>query len=161
MDIFENDTRFKKNVGDFILTFSEIEFSLAVMYSKLEVGLDIGTLNPKYFGASFDEKRKKIRKLLVDKKSESLLKNWDKLNSKISECNEFRRSLAHGIVMNHIVNPSIQTLIKHKDGFILKDISNDDLMKYLTILYDVNSGKEGIGFFMGELNEWLKQKDNP
>ena len=60
MNIFQIDSEFKKNVGDFILTFSEIEFSLGVIFSKLEVGTDINPLNPKYFGASFEEKRKKL-----------------------------------------------------------------------------------------------------
>ncbi len=154
MDIFQTDTEFKKNVGDFILTFSEIEFSLGVIFSKLEVGIDINPLKPKYFGASFEEKRKNIRKLLIDNKP--LYMKWEKIDSKISICNDFRRSIAHGIVMNHIVNPSIQTLVKHKEGFIYKEITNDDLEKYLKILYDINSGKIGIGVFIEELNKGMK-----
>lgn len=158
MDIFQSDSEFKKNVGDFILTFSEIEFSLGVIFSKLEVGTDINPLNPKYFGASFEEKRKNIRKLLIDNKP--LYMKWEKIDSKISICNDFRRSIAHGIVMNHIVNPSIQTLVKHKKGFIFKELSNNDIENHLKILYDINSGKEGIGVFIEELNKWLKQSNS-
>jgi hypothetical protein len=155
MDIFEADTEFKKNVGDFILTFSEIEFSLSLILSKLENGLDVDPLIPEIFGADFSVKRNRIRKGLLD--NNTLLKKWDKLNRKLGECNDFRRSIAHGIVMNHIVNPSIQTLVKHKEGFIYMEITNNDLEKYLKILYDINSGKEGIGYFMEEVNEWLKK----
>lgn len=155
MDIFKADTEFKKNVGDFILTFSEIEFSLSVIFSKLEVGNDINPLNPKYFGASLDEKRKSISKLLVV--NNTLLKKWERINSKIGTCNKFRRSIAHGIVMNHIVSTSIQTLVKNKGGFIFKELNNDDIENHLKILYDINSGKEGIGVFMEELNGWVKK----
>jgi hypothetical protein len=158
MDVFQTDIEFKKNVGDFILTFSEIEFSLGVIFSKLEVGIDINPLNPKYFGASFEEKRKNIRKLLIDNKP--LFTKWEKIDSKISICNDFRRSIAHGIVMNHIVNPSIQTLVKHKNGFRFKELTIEDVVKHLKILYDINSGKLGLGVFTEELNEWINNSDN-
>lgn len=154
MDIFEADTEFKKNVGDFILTFSEIEFSLSLILSKLENGLDVDPLIPEVFGADFRVKRNRIRKGLLE--NNTLLKKWDKLNRKLGECNDFRRSIAHGIVMNHMVSTSIQTLVKNKGGFIYKELNNDDIEYHLKILYDVNSGKEGIGVFMEELNEWLK-----
>lgn len=154
MDIFEADTEFKKNVGDFILTFSEIEFSLSLILSKLENGLDVDPLIPEVFGADFKVKRKRIRKGLLE--NNILLKKWDKLNRKLGECNDFRRSIAHGIVMNHMVSTSIQTLVKNKGGFIYKELNNDDIEYHLKNLYDVNSGKEGIGVFMEELNEWLK-----
>lgn len=154
MDIFQIDSEFKKNVGDFILTFSEIEFSLSLILSKLENGLDVNPLIPEIFGADFSDKRCRIRRGLLN--NNSLLKKWDKLNRKLSDCNDFRRSIAHGIVMNHIVNPSIQTLVKHKKGFIFNELSNNDIENHLKILYDINSGKEGIGVFIEELNKWLK-----
>ena len=102
MDIFQIDSEFKKNVGDFILTFSEIEFSLSIILSKLENGLDVNPLIPEIFGTDFSVKRNRIRKAILN--NNSLLKKWDKLNRQLGECNEFRRSIAHGIVMNHIVH---------------------------------------------------------
>lgn len=154
MDIFQIDSEFKKNVGDFILTFSEIEFSLSLILSKLENGLDVNPLIPEIFGADISEKRCRIRRGLLN--NNSMLKKWDKLNRQLGECNDFRRSIAHGIVMNHIVNPSIQTLVRNKNGFNFKELTNEDIENHLKILYDVNSGKNGIGVFMEELNEWLK-----
>lgn len=154
MDIFQSDTEFKKNVGDFILTFSEIEFSLSLILSKLENGLDVNPLIPEVFGADFSVKRNRIRKGLLN--NNSLLKKWDKLNRKLGVCNDFRRSIAHGIVMNQIVNPSIQTLVKHKNGFNYKEITHNDIVKHLKILYEINSGKEGIAVFMEAINVWMK-----
>jgi len=154
MDIFQIDSEFKKNVGDFILTFSEIEFSLSLILSKLENGLDVNPLIPEIFGTDFSVKRNRIRRGIIN--NNSLLKKWDKLNRQLGECNDFRRSIAHGIVMNHIVNPSIQTLVRNKNGFNFKELTNEDIENHLKILYDVNSGKNGIGVFMEELNEWLK-----
>jgi hypothetical protein len=154
MDIFQIDSEFKKNVGDFILTFSEIEFSLSLILSKLEYGLDVNPLIPEIFGTDFSVKRNRIRRCILD--NNSLLKRWDKLNRQLGQCNDFRRSIVHGIVMNHIVNPSIQTLVRNKNGFNFKELTNEDIENHLKILYDVNSGKNGIGVFMEELNEWLK-----
>jgi hypothetical protein len=157
MDIFQIDIEFKKNVGDFILTFSEIEFSLSVILSKLENGLDANPLNPIIYGTSLEDKRKNIRKHLFDNKS--LLNKWEKLNRKLGDCNEFRRFVAHGIVMNHIANPSIQALVKYKNGFRFKELTNEDVIKHLKLLYDINSGKLGLGVFTEELNEWLKSQN--
>lgn len=158
MDIFQTDIEFKKNVGDFILTFSEIESSLSIILSKLENGLEVNPLVPEIFGADLSDKRSRIRRGLVD--NNSLLKKWDKLNSKLSDCNEFRRSIVHGILMNQIINPSIQSLVKSNNGFIFKKLTNEDVVKHLKILYDINSGKLGLGVFTEELNEWMiKQKE--
>ena len=153
MEIFQSDREFKKNVGDFILTFSEIEFSLSIILSKLENGLEVNPLVPEIFGADLNDKRSRIRRGLLD--NNSLLKKWDKLNRKLGDCNDFRRSIAHGIVMNHIVNPSIQSLVRSNNGFIFKELTNEDVVKYLKILYDINSGKLGLGVFTEELNEWI------
>ncbi len=155
MDIFQTDTEFKKNVGDFILTFSEMESTLSIILSKLENGLEVNPLIPEIFGADLSDKRSRIRRGIVD--NSSLLKKWDKLNRKLGDCNDFRRSIAHGIVMNHIVNPSIQSLVRSNNGFIFKELTNEDVVKYLKILYDINSGKLGLGVFTEELNEWIKQ----
>jgi hypothetical protein len=155
MDIFQIDSEFKKNVGDFILTFSEIESTLSIILSKLENGLEVNPLVPEIFGADLSDKRSRIRRGIVD--NSSLLKKWDKLNSKLSDCNEFRRSIAHGIVMNQIINPSIQSLVRSNNGFIFKELTNEDVVKHLKILYDINSGKLGLGVFTEELNDWLKQ----
>ena len=155
MDIFQTDTEFKKNVGDFILTFSEMESTLSIILSKLENGLEVNPLIPEIFGADLSDKRSRIRRGIVN--NCSLLKKWDKLNRNLGDCNDFRRSIAHGIVMNHIVNPSIQSLVRSNNGFIFKELTNEDVVKYLKILYDINSGKLGLGVFTEELNEWIKQ----
>ena len=158
MDFFQADTKFKKNVGDFILTFSEIEFSLAVILSKLENGLNVNPIIPDIFGLELKTKKQRIRLKLVS--NQSLLSKWDKLNKKLGDCNEFRRFIAHGIVMNHIANPSIQALVRHKNGFRFKELTNEDVVKHLKLLYEINSGKLGLGVFTEELNEWMiKQKE--
>jgi hypothetical protein len=78
MDIFQTDTEFKKNVGDFILTFSEIESTLSIILSKLENGLEVNPLVPEIFGADLSDKRSRIRRGIVN--NCSLLKKWDKLH---------------------------------------------------------------------------------
>jgi hypothetical protein len=154
MDIFQTDIEFKKNVGAFILTFSEIESTLSIILSKLENGLEVNPLVPEIFGADLSDKRSRIRRCILD--NNSLLKRWDKLNRQLGQCNDFRRSIVHGIVMNQIINPSIQSLVRSNNGFIFKELTNEDVVKHLKILYDINSGKLGLGVFTEELNDWLK-----
>jgi hypothetical protein len=47
-------------------------------------------------------------------------------------------------------------VVKSKKGFRLKDITNKDVLEHLYILHDLNTGKQGLGVFEGEINEWIK-----
>ncbi|TBV25879.1 hypothetical protein DMZ43_08185 [Meridianimaribacter sp. CL38] len=161
MNSFDLNDIFKKNVGEFILTFSEIEFGLGVMISYLENGIQDNPLKPDIIGLNLDDKRKRIRNGL--KENSELSKLWSKIEGKISDCNEFRRLIAHGIVSNHLPNPSLQGLIKVKTrngvkGFKFKDITNEEVEKKLKKLIDINSGKIGLGVLNSEIKEWKKIK---
>ena len=161
MNPFDLNDIFKKNVGEFILTFSEIEFSLGILVSYLENGVEIDPLIPEIVGLNLDDKRKRIRKGL--KNNPPLLNLWDKIDGKLSDCNSFRRFIAHGIVSNHVPNPSLQGLVKAKprngiQGFTFKEITNDDVVEKLKKLIDINSGKDGLGVLNSEIKEWIKNK---
>jgi len=157
MNPFDLNDIFKKNVGEFILTFSEIEFSLGILVSYLENGIEIDPLNPDTIGLNLDDKRKRIRKGLKDNTELTTL--WNKIDGKLSDCNSFRRLIAHGIVSNHLPNPSLQGLVKAKSrngvkGFIFKEITNEELEEKLKKLIDINSGKIGLGVLNSEIKEW-------
>ena len=159
MNPFDLNDIFKKNVGEFILTFSEIEFSLGILVSYLENGIEIDPLNPDTIGLNLDDKRKRIRKGLKDNTELTTL--WNKIDGKLSDCNSFRRLIAHGIVSNHLPNPSLQGLVKAKSrngvkGFIFKEITNEELEEKLKKLIDINSGKMGLGVLNSEIKEWKK-----
>ncbi len=159
MNPFDLNDIFKKNVGEFILTFSEIEFSLGILVSYLENGIEKDPLIPDIIGLNLDDKRKRIRIGLKD--NSELIILWNKIDGKLSDCNSFRRLIAHGIVSNHLPNPSIQGLVKAKPrngvkGFIFKDITNELLEKKLKKLIDINTGKIGLGVLNSEIKQWKK-----
>ena len=161
MNPFDLNDIFKKNVGEFILTFSEIEFSLSILVSYLEDGIEVDPLNPDIIGLNLDNKRKRITKGL--KGNTELSKLWNKIDGKLSDCNAFRRLIAHGIVSNHLPNPTLQVLVRAKPrkgvkGFIFKEIKNEDVEKKLKKLIDINSGKIGLGVLNSEIKEWKKNK---
>ena len=158
MNQFYLNDNFKKNVGDFILTFSEIEFNLCLLVSYLENGVDTNPLIPKIVGLSLDDKRKRIRSGLSERKS--FLTIWNKIDGKLADCNEFRRLIAHGIIMNHMPNPSLQAIVKAKsrhgiEGFILKEINNDELIAKYKKLTELYSGKNGIVELINNLKKAL------
>lgn len=159
MNPFDLNDIFKKNVGEFILTFSEIEFSLGILVSYLENGIEKDPLIPDIIGLNLDDKRKRIRIGLKD--NSELIIIWNKIDGKLSDCNYFRRLIAHGIVSNHLPNPSIQGLVKAKPrngvkGFIFKDITNELLEEKLKKLIDINTGKIGLGVLNSEIKQWKK-----
>ena len=154
---------FKNNVGEFILTFSEIEFGLAVLISYLENGTEIDPLVPEIFGLDLTDKQKRIKSGL--KENTVLLKKWNKIEGKLSDCNFFRRFIAHGIVSNHPLNSSLQGLIKAKPrngikGFHYKDLTNEEVIEKLEILIDINSGIDGLGALNIEIKEWINNKSS-
>ena len=141
MNPFDQNDIFKKNVGEFILTFSEIEFSLGILVSYLENGIENDPLNPDIIGLNLDDKRKRIR--VGIKENAELFTLWNKIDGKLADCNSFRRLIAHGIVSNHMPNPSLQALVKAKPrngvkGFIFREINNDDVVEKLKKLIDIN-----------------------
>ncbi len=90
-----------------------------------------------------------------------LITLWNKIDGKLSDCNSFRRLIAHGIVSNHLPNPSIQGLVKAKPrngvkGFIFKEITNELIEEKLKKLIDINSGKIGLGVLNSEIKQWKK-----
>lgn len=107
-------------MGEFILTFSEIEFGLGVMVSYLENGIQDNLLIPDIIRLPLDVKRKRIRNGL--KENSELSKLRGKIDSKISDCNEFRRMIAPGILFNHLSNPSLQSLIRQNREMVSKHI---------------------------------------
>jgi hypothetical protein len=154
----QNDN-FKKTVGDFILSFSEIEFDLAVLISKLENGLNANPLIPEIIGLRLDEKINRISSLL--KSEETLLKKWQKLEGKLSNCNFFRRFIAHGIVMNKTPDPSLQGLIKSSPkkgipGFHYKEITLEDVNKNLRSLKSISNEKDGLLDFRDDIEKWIE-----
>lgn len=81
----------------------------------------------------------------------------------MSECNSFRKFIAHGIVSNHMPNPSLQGLVKVKprnrvQGFHFKELTNEEIVKNLKILVEINSGKNEVVVLTLEIKEWLKRK---
>lgn len=156
MNIYQEDEQFKKNVGNFILTFSEIEFSLGMLISILENDNATNPLLPEIVGLSLEKKRKRLRNALQINKD--LLKKWEIIDSKLIRQNEFRRFLSHGIIMNHVVNPSLQGLIRARSkngeqGFHYKEITNSDILDHLEELNDINSGKNGLGVLTEEIKK--------
>lgn len=159
MNPFELNDIYKKNVGEFILTFSEIEFSLGIMISYIEYGINNNPINTEIIGLSLDEKKKRIRRGLEN--NIDLLKKWNKIDGTLSDCNEFRRLIAHGIVLNHLPNPSLQAIVRAKprnglNGFIYREITNEEIYQKLKKLIDINSGKLGIGALTSEIKNWKK-----
>ena len=154
---------FKKNVGEFILTFSEIEFELAVLVSYLENGTKVDPLIPEIFGLDLLEKQKNIKKGLKD--NEILLKKWNRIDGKISDCNHYRRFIAHGIVSRHSLNSNLQGLIKAKPrngvkGFHYKELTNQELFEKLEKLYDINAGIDGLGDLHIGIKDWINSKSS-
>ena len=110
-------------------------------------------------GLDLSKKLKIIRDRL--KENQPLFQNWEKLEGKLSQCNDFRRFLSHGIVSNHVPNPHLTGFIRANrngaTGFRFKKITNEDLIKQIQDIRNVHTGKNGLGVLVPEIRSWLKE----
>lgn len=157
MNPFDLDKIYKKNIGDFILTFSTIEFTLALIISRLNYGNEIDPLkNPQIFKMDFSKKKKNIREKL--KANKELFKMWEKIETKLNDCNETRRFIAHGTLQNHLPNPSLTFIlpkIKNKiEGYEVKEITNEILLENLKKIVNVHTGIEGVEVLYSKIKDY-------
>jgi hypothetical protein len=157
MDLFEKYKEFNENVGNFILTFSTVEFQIGTLAGFIQNGGNSQTIDADIIGLDLGEKLKIVREKI--KPNQDLYTKWEKLEGHLSSCNDFRRFISHGIVSNHIPNPSITGVIRAKRdgviGFRVKELTNDDVFLHLRKIIDVHTGKNGLGVLVPEIKSWL------
>lgn len=158
MNLFENSKLFRENVGDFILTFSTVEFQIGELANVISHGVESEKLDPNVMGLDLFKKLKIIRIKVKEKKEIS--EKWKRLEGKLSGCNDFRRFLSHGIVSNHVPNPHLTGFIRSKRngvvGFRFRKITNSDLYNQIENIREVHTGRNGLGVLIPEIKNWLK-----
>jgi len=136
--MFEYNDEFKKNVGDFILSFSQMEFTIGRLITILENGVSYNKVDRENHSLELNRKKKKLSKLLESNKI--LFDKWKKIETKISDCNQFRRGITHGVVMNFISTSPIKILVSHKKGFRYFNLTNELVQENNKLLSDINTG---------------------
>jgi hypothetical protein len=157
MDLYEIDQKFNERIGRFILTFSTVEFQIGTLASYLINGKDANTLDPDVMGLELSKKLKIIRNRIQT--DQNLFSRWAKLEGKLSNCNDFRRFISHGIVSNHIPNPYLTGLIRGsrngESGFRFKKITDEVVKDNIHKIIDINTGRNGLGVLIPEIKSTI------
>jgi hypothetical protein len=91
---FEEDRKFKENLGGFIIAFSELEYALAEISALTEHELPKWEYQlVKHLGHSLDDKLKQISKYINSELPELKI-IWDEQKQKVKVINQDRRYLA-------------------------------------------------------------------
>lgn len=89
-----------------------------------------------------------------------MLKQFYKIETKLSVCNDFRRHIAHGVVSNHPIGQGLESLINAKrngiNGYLYKELTSEEVYEKNKILYDIYAGIHGIGDLGIKIKKWLK-----
>ena len=80
MDIFENRDKFKNAIGDFIIKFTELEFSLLYYCGLIDNPKNHSASIHDHIGTELEKRRKKITKFIHDYLPD-LSVTWDKINT--------------------------------------------------------------------------------
>lgn len=142
--IIEKDKQFKEAIGAFIIAFNKLEFGLAYLVALIEceAGKDCNIL-PKHIGYPFS-KKVKILSEFINENMEDLKQIWEELKKEISELNEERRYISHGIIQYFMSNDTTRVYIKKGKTFSSKELNTDYINKLTKRLHEMNTGKKGI-----------------
>ena len=158
----EEDRKFKHQIGEFIIAFSELEYGLADLCSMTEFDLrkkDDYFVN--HVGLPFEKKVITLSNFISENLPE-LTEIWEELKKEITELNGDRRFIAHGFIQYFLPFESSTTATYVKKGKTLaKKELNSKILKDLTNrLHHLNTGKNGINgefhslFSKARINQW-------
>lgn len=165
-DLYENDRKFKEAIGAFMISFSELEFGLAILCTLTE--FDPRTKDkylPKFIGLSFERKRNIITDFIKERLP-ILQEIWEKINSNIGQINRERRFIAHGILSYSLPNEQIRSYIKEKGNIVENKLSIEQIDELTAKLHEINTGKNGVNgefhtnFTKERIDDWNKLVSN-
>jgi hypothetical protein len=162
---FEENRKFKENLGGFIIAFSELEYALAELSALSDEDLPKWKYKlVKHLGHSLDEKLKHISKF-IDSELPELKSIWDEQKQKVKLINQDRRYLAHGFTQYFIpfddgIVPAYTRQKIGKDSYKIekKNFTSQTLFELTDKIHHLKSGKNGL---YGEFNfEFMRLRVN-
>lgn len=146
-----------EGIGRFIVTFSVIENFIGLTITKIENKLELSDKpnnNIENQKIKVTDKINKLDKLI--EKYNIPTTTWNSIKGNFTNCNYFRRFISHGIYHNELPNPHIMGYVLKGDELKKHKLSKTEIKKQLEIIVNIESGKQGLGVFTEELNNWLE-----
>jgi hypothetical protein len=151
-NIFENREKYKSAVGHFVMTFSELEFSLLYYCALIDHPRDQNYGIKLHLQSTFGQRRTKISNFIRSEIPELQI-TWDTINSKLGEVNRDRRFIVHGIGRASFFEDSIKTFIPNKDTVDLKDFSIESIKAITNKMSYLLTGDNGLtGEFLNKFS---------
>jgi hypothetical protein len=151
-DIFENQNKFQKAIGGFIIKFTELEFSLLYYCGLIDNPKNQNISIREHIGTELEKRRKKITKFIHLNLPEISL-SWDKINTQIGIINNERHFLIHGIGSTSFFQDSIKAIIKQKGELKIREFSINDINNLSNQIAHILTGDNGLtGEFLTEFS---------
>lgn len=163
MEILKSDKKFKEAIGAFVISFSELENSLArlAVFTIPDPRKHKNQL-PMFISYTLDKKRSIISDY-IKLNLPDLINDWNEINQKIGNLNRYRRFVVHGIISYSLPNDTVKSYIKDSGGKIVEHLLSINEIKSKTLeINKVISGNNGTGgefrekFIIARLNNWNK-----
>jgi hypothetical protein len=159
MDLFEKHKALKASIGNFITSFSVMEYALGIICTFTEFDLIRKEEHlADYLGMTLDQKKKKIGDY-INKYEPELSPIWSSLKSSIDVLNKNRRFIAHGI-QQVFVDDNIVANVRSGRTLESKVLTKEEIDEWTDQLNELNSGSNGIvgsfyiDFVRRSVNRW-------
>lgn len=157
-DRFEEDKTHKSEIGNFIVNFSRLEYTLAYLLAFSDTNLfRYEAYIPKMMALSFDKKLMLFSNYIKEDLGE-LQTDWKSIEKKIKQINVNRRYVAHGFIDGRLNNSNAR--IVRNGQFHPKELSHKELKKQSNEILEVLTGENGLDgefrqkFFIARLDKW-------
>lgn len=140
----ENREKFRSALGQFVIQFSELEFSLLYFCGVIDYPRNENLGIKENLRTTFDQRRKKISEFVRTELPE-IAEIWNGINGSLGNINRDRRFLVHGIGRENFFQHSVKTFIPQKTEVDLKDFTIDDIKKLSDQIAHLLTGDNGLG----------------
>ena len=139
----ENIERFQSALGQFVIQFSELEFSLLYFCGVIDHPRNENLGIKENLRSTFDQRRKKISEFIRVELPE-IAEKWNVINEKLGNINRDRRFLIHGIGRENFIQHYVKAFIPQKNSVDFKEFSIADIKKLSDQITHLLNGDNGL-----------------
>lgn len=167
MDFIEGPKNYKTAIGDFIVTFAQVEAGMSIIISLIKGDYSKSYHIAKYFALPLNSKRGKVQKLdnfintLQSSQRDKIIDDWNFVKSEIEYLSNCRHHLVHGTGLTGFYQEKIKTMLDEKLDYIIqyKEFSIDDIKQLTDRTHHLLTGLHGIqGDFFIKLKDIVLNK---
>lgn len=142
-NLLENRDEFQSALGQFVIRFSELEFSLLYFCGAIDHPRNENLGIKENLATTFEQRRNKIS-FFIRSELPEIADIWNGINERLGNINRDRRFLVHGIGCENFFLHSVKAFIPQKTKVDLKDFTIADIKSLSDQISHLLTGENGL-----------------